>query len=113
MARCSARNRRPLGLVLILLLGSPWLTPLRAEEYRAPQQLDACDMVIETLICRPAGLVATVIGTTVWAVSLPFSLAGGNEKEARKKLVYEPAAYTFKRPVGTPECSCGGYLDPQ
>ncbi|GGO87025.1 hypothetical protein GCM10011348_39250 [Marinobacterium nitratireducens] len=106
------KRPKPSLWLVVLLLGISTSLPLRAQERGAAYRLDACDMVVETLICRPAGLVATLIGTTVWAVSLPFSLAGGNEKEARKALIYEPAAYTFKRPVGSPECSCGGYQDP-
>lgn len=100
-----------LALALLLLASSSLFPVLGAEELPQPSQADACDMAVDAVICRPAGLVATALGTTIWLVSLPFSLAGGNEKEARKKLVYEPAAYTFKRPLGSPECSCNGYQD--
>ena len=57
-------------------------------------------MVADVIIARPVGLVTTVVGSTVYVVSLPFSLLGGNEKQAREKLVKEPAAFTFKRPLG-------------
>ena len=43
---------------------------------------------------------ATVAGAAVYTVSLPFSLLGGNERAAREQLVYEPARFTFKRPLG-------------
>jgi hypothetical protein len=88
-----------LGAMLLGQVQADQSSPVR---YKA----DACDMAIDTLICRPLGLAATTVGTAIWLVSLPFSLAGENEKEVRKKLVYEPAAYTFKRPLGSPECSC-------
>ena len=54
----------------------------------------------DVLIARPLGLVATVVGSAVYVVSLPFSLLGGNEKQARQKLVREPAAFIFTRPLG-------------
>ena len=57
-------------------------------------------MIADALIARPIGLVTTVAGSAVYLVSLPFSLLGGNEKQARQKLVVEPAHYTFKRPLG-------------
>ena len=57
-------------------------------------------MVADALVARPIGLVTTVVGSAVYLVSLPFSLLGGNEKQAREKLVYEPTAFTFKRPLG-------------
>jgi len=57
-------------------------------------------MVADALVARPIGLVSTVVGSAVYVVSLPFSLLGGNEKQAREKLVKEPSAFTFKRPLG-------------
>ncbi len=57
-------------------------------------------MVADALVARPIGLLTTVIGSTIYVVSLPFSILGGNEKNAREKLVNEPASYTFKRPLG-------------
>jgi hypothetical protein len=57
-------------------------------------------MVADVIVARPVGLVATVVGSVVYVVSLPFSLLGGNEKQAREKLVKEPTAFTFKRPLG-------------
>ncbi len=57
-------------------------------------------MVADALVARPIGLVTTVVGSAVYVVSLPFSLLGGNEKQAREKLVKEPTAFTFKRPLG-------------
>jgi hypothetical protein len=33
-------------------------------------------------------------------VSLPFSAMGGNTKTAFNKMVADPAAFTFKRPLG-------------
>jgi hypothetical protein len=57
-------------------------------------------MVADALVARPIGLVTTLVGSAVYIVSLPFSLLGGNEKQAREKLVYGPSAFTFKRPLG-------------
>ena len=53
-------------------------------------------MVADAIVARPIGLVATVVGSAVYVVSLPFSILGGNEKQAREKLVKEPTAFTFK-----------------
>lgn len=57
-------------------------------------------MALDAVIIRPIGLVTTVAGSAIYTISLPFSLLGGNEKAAREMLVYEPAKYTFKRPLG-------------
>lgn len=57
-------------------------------------------MVLDAVVLRPVGLVTTVAGSAVYVISLPFSLLGGNEAEAREQLINEPARYTFKRPLG-------------
>ena len=57
-------------------------------------------MVGDLAVLRPLGIVATAVGALVYVISLPFSLAGGNEQEARQKLVIDPAKYTFSRPLG-------------
>ncbi|MDW3095407.1 MAG: hypothetical protein R8G33_07040 [Gammaproteobacteria bacterium] len=57
-------------------------------------------MVLDAVVLRPIGLVTTVAGTAIYTISLPFSLLGGNEAQAREHLINEPARYTFKRPLG-------------
>ncbi len=54
----------------------------------------------DLLIARPGGLVATVLGSAVFIVGLPFTLLNGSTGEAAQKLVVEPAQYTFARPLG-------------
>ncbi len=61
---------------------------------------DGEKMVLDAVVMRPAGLLTTIAGTAIYTISLPFSLLGGNEKQAREHLVNEPARYTFKRPLG-------------
>jgi hypothetical protein len=57
-------------------------------------------MLVDGLIVRPLGLAATVAGTAIWIVTLPFSLLGGNAGEAADTLVVDPAKFTFTRPLG-------------
>jgi len=57
-------------------------------------------MVGDLIFARPIGLIATVAGTAVFVVSLPFTLLGGNAAEAANALVVEPAKFTFVRPLG-------------
>jgi len=60
-------------------------------------------MGVDLLLARPIGLVATVGGTVLFLVSLPFSALGGNTDEAWNKLVADPSAFTFHRPLGVYE----------
>jgi hypothetical protein len=57
-------------------------------------------MIGDLVVMRPLGIAATAVGAVAYVISLPFSLAGGNEAEARRKLVMDPAGYTFRRPLG-------------
>ncbi|MDQ1333886.1 MAG: hypothetical protein QG552_836 [Thermodesulfobacteriota bacterium] len=59
-------------------------------------------MAGDFFVVRPLGMAATAVGAVIYVISLPFSLAGGNEEEARHKLVIDPATYTFTRPLGEP-----------
>lgn len=57
-------------------------------------------MVVDAAIARPLGLGATIVGSALWVVTLPFSALGGNVGEAAQELVMKPARYTFTRPLG-------------
>lgn len=57
-------------------------------------------MIVDALVARPLGIIATVIGAATWVVSLPFSLPSGSAGEAAHTLVGTPARYTFNRPLG-------------
>jgi len=57
-------------------------------------------MIGDLLIIRPIGIAVTAVGTVVFIVSLPFSVPGGNTKDAFQRLVVDPAKFTFKRPLG-------------
>jgi hypothetical protein len=57
-------------------------------------------MMADAFLMRPFMLVSTVVTTVTFVVMLPFSALGGNVGESAEKLVKEPAAYTFTRPLG-------------
>ena len=58
------------------------------------------EMVLDAVVARPILLVATVAGTALYVVTLPFSLAGGNAEQAANALVIGPAKSTFVRCLG-------------
>ena len=58
------------------------------------------EMTGDVLLVRPLTLVATVIGTGLFVVSLPFSALGGNAGEAGNTLVVTPFKSTFLRCLG-------------
>jgi uncharacterized membrane protein YciS (DUF1049 family) len=61
----------------------------------------AVAMTADLLIVRPLGLVATVLGTGLFVLQLPLSLVQGEPPvEPARKLIVEPASFTFSRPLG-------------
>jgi hypothetical protein len=57
-------------------------------------------MAADLVLLRPLAFAATAIGSLLFVASLPFSATGGNAKGALDRLVGEPAAFTFARPLG-------------
>lgn len=70
------------------------------------EEPSALAMTGDLVLVRPFMLATTVVGSAVWLVSLPFSLAAGNSMQAADTLVVGPAANTFFRCLG---CTHTGY----
>ena len=86
--------------IIAALLIVPFASTGLAEEYFEREDPSGGEMMYDFIIVRPIGIAATVIGSVFYVVSLPFSLLGNNSGEAGEALVKDPAAYTFKRPLG-------------
>lgn len=87
-------------LLIITLVFIPFGTSALAGGQTTDEENNGALMVADLLLVRPLGIVATVLGCAVYVVSLPFAAIGGNTKQASQKLVKEPAAFTFTRPLG-------------
>ena len=57
-------------------------------------------MALDLVIVRPLSLVGTVLGTAVFVVALPFNALTLNFSDPARRLILEPAKYTFVRPLG-------------
>ena len=100
---CTLRKQSLIFFLLAAVLLFTWAaSPALAKEKPSitGEDRNAVSMMFDLVILRPLGLAATVVGTAFFVVSLPFSVLGGNTGEAAKKLMVEPAKYTFTRPLG-------------
>ncbi len=84
-------------LLVAALLTAPITAP--AMEMSSSRVSDA-SVAGDFLLCRPLGFAATIIGSTLFIVSLPFSAMGDNVGQIASTLVVEPARFTFTRPLG-------------
>ena len=58
-------------------------------------------IVFDLAIARPVGLVSTIVGAVIFVIALPVSITIGQPPSAAaKRLVLEPFAFTFTRPLG-------------
>ena len=100
---CTLRRQSLIFFLLAAVLLFTWAaSPALAKQKQSitGEDRNAVSMMFDLVLLRPLGLAATVVGTAFFVVSLPFSVLGGNTGEAAKKLMVEPAKYTFTRPLG-------------
>jgi hypothetical protein len=57
-------------------------------------------MAADIVLLRPLGLAGTVLGTALFVVGLPFEAIAGDISGPAKRLVVQPAKFTFTRPLG-------------
>ena len=88
-----------IGVIAALII-MPFATTVQAQDYFEAREPGGGAMMYDTIVVRPVGIVATAVGSIFWLISLPFSASGDNVDMATEKLVKEPAAFTFKRPLG-------------
>ena len=93
-------------LMVVLFLCATSLVHAAADSYTArTEDVSAETIIVDGLLLRPGGLVATVVGTAVFVVTLPFSIPTKSVDKAAQKLIVDPAKYTFVRPLGQVESS--------
>ena len=90
--------------LIIVMIAAMMIMPLAttafAEEYFEAEDPSGGAMMFDFVVVRPIGIVATAVGCVFFVVSSPFAALGGNIDAAGEKLVKNPVAYTFKRPLG-------------
>ena len=103
------RSRMQAGMALLMVALFLWVTSLvhAAEDAYTPRSDDvtAEAMIADGLLLRPGGLIATLVGSAVFVITLPFSIPTKSVEKAAQKLVVDPARYTFVRPLGQIESS--------
>ncbi|MGA3207660.1 MAG: hypothetical protein ABSE05_07535 [Syntrophales bacterium] len=61
---------------------------------------EALDATVDILFIRSVSLAATVVGTAVFIVLLPFSILSQSAGHIARTLVAEPFNFTFTKPIG-------------
>jgi hypothetical protein len=61
---------------------------------------DPLDIIADVAIVRPGCFLATVGGSVIFVVGLPFAALSKSVKKTADTLVVKPAKATFTRPLG-------------
>ncbi|MBL6749653.1 MAG: hypothetical protein ISP90_03990 [Nevskia sp.] len=94
-------RRLSLGLAASLLAASAGAGADSANLYSNADAGPSPEAVTADLVVvRPLGVAATVIGTGIFLVGLPFEAVTGNFSGPARTLIGGPAKYTFQRPIG-------------
>lgn len=100
---------KALSLLTALTLAGAMLCPITAfsaekemtpEEKKRIEDISAEEMMVDLILLRPAGVLATALGATFFVVSYPLNYFTGKTKPAYEKLIISPVNYTFKRDLG-------------
>ena len=87
-------------LVAVALISVVLAAPASAQVEIETREPGAGAMTYDLLLLRPLGIAATVVGSAIFVVSLPFSALGRNVGNAGRVLVANPFSFTFNRPLG-------------
>lgn len=73
---------------------------MTTEEKARIEEITTEEMMVDFFLLRPAGFLATVVGSTFFVASFPLNYVTGNTKPAYEKLIISPVNYTFLRTLG-------------
>ena len=89
-------KKRIIAIVCVVALVLGTAAPSYAEDR-------TLEVAADVLLVRPGCIVATVLGSALFVVSLPFAAPSKSVKSTAHTLVVTPAKAAFARPVGDME----------
>lgn len=92
-------------IVVALILGSisvatAWAGDGAATWSQEDQTPQGEWILADLLIMRPLGIAACAVGFAGSVLALPFAAMSNSDKDVSRRLIAEPFAYTFTRPLG-------------
>lgn len=79
-------------------------------DYSDTETPPAYAMVGDLVVARPLLVAATIVGTGIFVITLPFTIASGSVGEAGRALMLAPGESAFVRCLG---CTKSGYAAEQ
>lgn len=98
MSRFKKRSLVLMLVAVFLVVGAA--APVMAQSKNPDEDTNAGAMIVDFVIIRPLGIIATLGGTALFIITAPFAAAGGNTDQTAEQFVKRPARFTFTRPLG-------------
>jgi hypothetical protein len=92
------RSKKPLLAAIVAVC----LFSLGAPSVQAYEEGEDASIMLDLVVLRPAGLVATVAGTVFFVASLPIAIGTWSLGRSFNSFVKRPIVYTFVRDLGEP-----------
>jgi len=101
MFRSRMRAGIALTMAMLLLYATSLVHALESTSTaKGGSDVSAEAILVDGFILKPAGVLATLVGSIAFVVTLPWSIPTRSVDKAAQKLVVDPAKYTFVRPLG-------------
>ncbi|HBZ53934.1 MAG TPA: hypothetical protein DEO88_00885 [Syntrophobacteraceae bacterium] len=105
-------RRNVAGIAIVLLLVLTMAAPVLAQGPVFSTADKRCTgpsgeaMIVDLVVLRPAGLIASGIGAIFGIASFPVAVMTNSVDRYDQKFFREPLEYTFPRPVGDNDFFC-------
>ena len=87
--------------LLVSLVTTLTVQAVSAQEINIKEEAGVGEMMFDSLILRPIGMVSILVGSGLFLISMPFTAAfQGDIRKSFDLMVVKPSIYTFKRPLG-------------
>ncbi len=84
-------------LTLSLVIGSLYSTGWAGDYLRKDDPVAHEWSVLDLVVARPLGIVAGIVGTAVFVVTLPFTIPSGGVNDAVDMFIVQPFQFSFTR----------------
>ena len=86
-------------LTFSLVMGGFYSTGWAGDNFTKDDPVAHGWSAVDLLIARPAGIVAGLVGTTLFVVALPFTIPSGNVGNTADMFIAQPFKFSFTRKI--------------
>jgi hypothetical protein len=86
-------------LTLSFVMGGLYSTGWAGDKFSKDDPVAHGWSAVDLLVARPLGIVAGLVGTTIFVAALPFTIPSGNVGNAADMFIAQPFQFSFTRKI--------------